>query len=90
MDRPYGRQQEADRDHGLEGEPDHVDRRLVRLWDLIESPHFGVRVVVGEDAERLNTTRGALYKTIHDARRKLRAALATRELGVGEYETATV
>ena len=27
-------------------------------------------------AERLETTRGALYKTIHDARRKLRAALA--------------
>jgi RNA polymerase sigma-70 factor, ECF subfamily len=26
-------------------------------------------------AERLDTTRGALYKTIHDARRKLRAAL---------------
>ena len=33
-------------------------------------------------AERLNTTRGALYKTIHDARRKLRAALAERGLGV--------
>jgi RNA polymerase sigma-70 factor (ECF subfamily) len=29
-------------------------------------------------AERLGTTRGALYKTIHDARRKLRAALAAR------------
>jgi RNA polymerase sigma-70 factor, ECF subfamily len=27
-------------------------------------------------AERLNTTRGALYKTIHDARRKLRTRLA--------------
>jgi RNA polymerase sigma-70 factor (ECF subfamily) len=27
-------------------------------------------------AERLNTTRGALYKTLHDARRKLRAKLA--------------
>jgi len=27
-------------------------------------------------AERLDTTRGALYKTIHDARRSLRAALA--------------
>jgi RNA polymerase sigma-70 factor (ECF subfamily) len=27
-------------------------------------------------AERLNTTRGALYKTLHDARRKLRTALA--------------
>jgi RNA polymerase sigma-70 factor (ECF subfamily) len=27
-------------------------------------------------AERLNTTRGALYKTLHDARRKLRHELA--------------
>jgi RNA polymerase sigma-70 factor (ECF subfamily) len=26
-------------------------------------------------AERMRTTRGALYKTIHDARQKLRAAL---------------
>jgi RNA polymerase sigma-70 factor (ECF subfamily) len=31
-------------------------------------------------AERLATTRGALYKTIHDARRRLRAALAARGL----------
>jgi RNA polymerase sigma-70 factor (ECF subfamily) len=29
-------------------------------------------------AERLGTTRGALYKTLHDARRKLRTALADR------------
>ncbi len=29
-------------------------------------------------AERLGTTRGALYKTLHDARRKLRAGLAAR------------
>ena len=28
-------------------------------------------------AERLGTTRGALYKTLHDARRKLRATLAS-------------
>jgi RNA polymerase sigma-70 factor (ECF subfamily) len=28
-------------------------------------------------AERLDSTRGALYKTLHDARRKLRAELAT-------------
>jgi RNA polymerase sigma-70 factor, ECF subfamily len=27
-------------------------------------------------AERLQTTRGALYKTLHDGRRKLRAVLA--------------
>jgi RNA polymerase sigma-70 factor, ECF subfamily len=36
-------------------------------------------------AERLDTTRGALYKTIHDARRKLRAALAARGLSVGGH-----
>ncbi len=29
-------------------------------------------------AERLETTRGALYKTLHDARRKLRAQLGNR------------
>jgi RNA polymerase sigma-70 factor (ECF subfamily) len=37
-------------------------------------------------ADRLNTTRGALYKTIHDARKKLRASLddAGFELGTQE------
>jgi RNA polymerase sigma-70 factor (ECF subfamily) len=35
-------------------------------------------------AERLGTTRGALYKTIHDARRKLRTVLAARGLGLDE------
>ena len=39
-------------------------------------------------AERLHTTRGALYKTIHDARKKLRSSLAARGLSVGE-EPAT-
>jgi RNA polymerase sigma-70 factor, ECF subfamily len=29
-------------------------------------------------AERLNTNRGALYKTLHDARRKLRKRLGER------------
>jgi RNA polymerase sigma-70 factor (ECF subfamily) len=33
-------------------------------------------------AERWNTTRGALYKTLHDARRKLRTALDRRQLGL--------
>jgi RNA polymerase sigma-70 factor (ECF subfamily) len=33
-------------------------------------------------AERLGSTRGALYKTLHDARRKLRTALADRGLPV--------
>jgi RNA polymerase sigma-70 factor (ECF subfamily) len=35
-------------------------------------------------AERLQTTRGALYKTLHDARRNLRRALAAAGYAVGE------
>ncbi|HWC27763.1 MAG TPA: sigma-70 family RNA polymerase sigma factor [Solirubrobacteraceae bacterium] len=40
-------------------------------------------------AERLNTTRGALYKTLHDARKKLRATLVADGFGVasGEWES---
>jgi RNA polymerase sigma-70 factor (ECF subfamily) len=37
-------------------------------------------------AERLNTSRGAVYKTMHDARQKLRAALGARGLGVDHDE----
>ncbi len=37
-------------------------------------------------AERLGTTRGALYKTLHDARRKLRARLAQRGLSLETLE----
>jgi len=33
-------------------------------------------------AERLNTTRGALYKTLHDARHKLRAHLAAQGMSI--------
>ena len=36
-------------------------------------------------ADRLNTTRGALYKTLHDARRKLRAHLGERGLGLENW-----
>ncbi len=38
-------------------------------------------------ADRLGTTRGALYKTLHDARRKLRAHLADRGLGPAPIST---
>ena len=37
-------------------------------------------------AERLNSTRGALYKSLHDGRQKLRAALAARGLGIDEHQ----
>ncbi len=40
-------------------------------------------------AERLNTTRGALYKTVHDSRHKLRAALAARGLPIDEPRSST-
>jgi RNA polymerase sigma-70 factor (ECF subfamily) len=36
-------------------------------------------------AERLGTTRGALYKTLHDARAKLRAALALQDHDINLY-----
>jgi RNA polymerase sigma-70 factor, ECF subfamily len=35
-------------------------------------------------AERLDTTRGALYKTLHDARHKLRVHLAAKGMSIGE------
>jgi RNA polymerase sigma-70 factor (ECF subfamily) len=37
-------------------------------------------------AERLNSTRGALYKTLHDARRKLRKHLEVRGLSLDSSE----
>jgi RNA polymerase sigma-70 factor (ECF subfamily) len=36
-------------------------------------------------AERLNTSRGALYKTLHDARRKLRAHLEDSGLALDTW-----
>jgi RNA polymerase sigma-70 factor (ECF subfamily) len=36
-------------------------------------------------AERLGTSRGALYKTLHDARRKLRSHLDECGLSVGSF-----
>jgi RNA polymerase sigma-70 factor (ECF subfamily) len=37
-------------------------------------------------AERLATTRGALYKTLHDARRKLRASLAEAGYAIDDHD----
>jgi RNA polymerase sigma-70 factor, ECF subfamily len=40
-------------------------------------------------AQRLNTTRGALYKTVHDSRQKLRAVLAANGLSIEEHRSST-
>jgi RNA polymerase sigma-70 factor (ECF subfamily) len=37
-------------------------------------------------AERLNSTRGALYKALHDARQRLRASLSARGMSVDGHE----
>ena len=47
------------------------------------SPLNGVPIDVL--AERLETTRGALYKTLHDARRKLRTAPGRRGLSLDQF-----
>jgi RNA polymerase sigma-70 factor (ECF subfamily) len=39
-------------------------------------------------AGRLGTTRGALYKTLHEARGRLRAALASQGLGPDAWQPA--
>lgn len=39
-------------------------------------------------AERMQTTRGAIYKVLHDARKKLRAHLAERGMGFSQEEDA--
>ena len=70
-------------------------QRLAALGEAIErelSPHQREVLValalndvpIDVLAERLNTTRGALYKTLHDARHKLRAALAARGLSLDD------
>lgn len=38
-------------------------------------------------SDRLNTTRGALYKTLHDARRKLRTRLSEQGFDIGALES---
>ena len=38
-------------------------------------------------AERLGTTRGALYKTLHEARNRLRAELAAAGLGPEHWQS---
>jgi RNA polymerase sigma-70 factor (ECF subfamily) len=74
--------------------------RLTALHEAIEdvlSPHQREVLValalnevpVDVLAERLNTTRGALYKTLHDGRQKLRSALAARGLGLEERKEQT-
>ena len=61
---------------------EEVERLTVRQRDVFVAIALN-DVPIDVLAQRLNATRGALYKTLHDARRNLRAALAARGLGVG-------
>jgi RNA polymerase sigma-70 factor (ECF subfamily) len=61
---------------------EEVERRLTARQREVFVAIARGSVPIDVLAERLDTTRGALYKTLHDARRKLRAALAERGLGI--------
>ncbi len=90
----------ADRGSGPEGDAE-TDELLGTLRDAIATdltPHQRevlVALALNEVpidvlAERLNTTRGALYKALHDARQKLRAGLAARDMNLdGQREEKT-
>ncbi len=77
-----------------------ITERLAALGEAIErelTPHQREVLValalndvpIDVLAERLNTTRGALYKTLHDGRQKLRSVLAARGLGLDEHKEQT-
>jgi RNA polymerase sigma-70 factor (ECF subfamily) len=88
-----------DQQHSAQQSVETTDR-LTALHEAIEhelSPHQREVLValalnevpVAGLAERLNTTRGALYKPLHDGRQKLRGALAARGLGLEEHKGQT-
>jgi RNA polymerase sigma-70 factor, ECF subfamily len=72
--------EEAESDELLNAVGDAIRRRLTPHQREILVAITLDDVPIDVLAERLNTTRGALYKTLHDARRKLRSALAEQGL----------
>src|SRR5262245_2868561 len=78
----------------IEVEQSELLQTLQSAIDEILTPHqrrvlvaLGINgVPIDVLAERLGTTRGALYKTLHDARRKLRDHLAERGLSIDPEE----
>jgi RNA polymerase sigma-70 factor, ECF subfamily len=62
---------------------EEVERLTARQQEVFIAITFN-DVPIDVLAERLRSSRGALYKTLHDARRKLRAGLAARGLGIEE------
>jgi RNA polymerase sigma-70 factor (ECF subfamily) len=59
-----------------------------RAWQQREVTLGDDGVPIDVLAQRLRTTRGALYKTLHDARRKLRAEIERAGLGRTGRETS--
>ena len=67
--------------------PQARDRR-VRICAGYLELDIAVEVPIDVLAERLSTTRGALYKTLHDARRKLRGHLEEMGLSLESLEAS--
>ena len=49
---------------------------------------YGLGHSLDEVAEALDLTRNALYKMLHDARKRIRAALQARHLTTGDIRAA--
>jgi RNA polymerase sigma-70 factor, ECF subfamily len=80
-DRSISAHEELEQDEVLESLRDAIRDSLTphqrRVFVALALDEVPIDVL----AERLDTTRGALYKTLHDARRNLRARLAGAGLG---------
>ena len=76
-----GPQQNAEARDLLCAVREEVERLTVRQREVFVALALN-DVPIDVLAERLNTTRGALYKALHDTRRRLRTALAARGLGI--------
>jgi RNA polymerase sigma-70 factor, ECF subfamily len=75
--RPIGPHQHAEARDLLEALREEIGRLTPRQRQVFAAIALS-DVPIDVLADRLNTTRGALYKTLHDARRHLKAALAAR------------
>jgi RNA polymerase sigma-70 factor (ECF subfamily) len=85
VDARSGPHQHAEAQDLLSAIREEVERLTVRQREVFVAIALN-EVPIDVLAERLNSTRGALYKTLHDARRNLRAALAARGLGIAREE----
>jgi RNA polymerase sigma-70 factor (ECF subfamily) len=85
-DRAPGVQRDAEMRELLEAIGEAIGRELTPRQRTVLVAVTLQDVPIDVLAERMQSTRGALYKTLHDARRRLRESLAARGLAPGTQE----